>query len=200
MRSVVHISSDARWVPSSKEREQLILLSVALGLLHANLVEWLVHKYVLHGLGKQKGSMFRFHWAQHHRISRRNGMYDKSYFAPFWSWKDRGKEILGILFLAALHIPLFRVAPYFTAAVWFSSFNYLYRHRKAHVDVEWGKKHMPHHWDHHMGPNQDSNWCVSYPWFDWILGTRERSVEPKPKAKRAARRASRLARASSPGA
>jgi hypothetical protein len=35
---------------------------------------------------------------------------------------------------------------------------------------------MPHHYDHHMGSNQDANWCVSYPWFDWILGTRLRSV------------------------
>jgi hypothetical protein len=26
-----------------------------------------------------------------------------------------------------------------------------------------------------MGANQDANWCVSYPWFDWILGTRERT-------------------------
>jgi sterol desaturase/sphingolipid hydroxylase (fatty acid hydroxylase superfamily) len=90
-----------------------------------------------------------------------------------------------------VHLPLLWVAPYFTFAVLFSSFNYLYRHRKAHIDVEWGKKHMPHHYDHHMGPNQDANWCVSYPWFDWILGTRVRSdAKPKrvaPRAKSAAR-------------
>jgi hypothetical protein len=28
-----------------------------------------------------------------------------------------------------------------------------------------------------MGANQDANWCVSYPWFDWILRTRERTPE-----------------------
>ena len=131
------------------------------------------HKYVLHGLGKRKGSMWRFHWAQHHRIARKNAMYDKSYEAPWWCWKARGKEIAGILGLAALHLPLITVAPYFTGAVLGSSFNYLYRHRKAHLDVEWGKQHMPHHYDHHMGENQDANWCVSYPWLDWVLGTRE---------------------------
>ncbi len=149
-----------------------MVLGIALGLLHANAVEWLTHKYVLHGLGRKKGSMWRFHWAQHHRIARKNGMYDQSYKEPFWRWSSRGKEIAGILGLAALHLPLLKVAPYFTAAVLFSSGNYLYRHRKAHVDVEWGKKHMPHHWDHHMGPNQDANWCVTYPWLDWLLGTR----------------------------
>lgn len=158
-----------------------MLLGVALGLLHANAVEWLTHKYVLHGLGRKKGSLFRFHWAQHHRIARRHAMYDKSYEAPFYSWRDRGKEIVGIMGLAALHLPLIQVAPYFTVAVLFSSGNYLYRHRKAHIDVEWGKKHMPHHWDHHMGSNQDANWCVSYPWFDWLLGTREPAA-PKPPA------------------
>lgn len=150
-----------------------MVVGIALGLLHANAVEWLTHKYVLHGLGRKKGSMWRFHWAQHHRIARKNAMFDKSYEEPFWRWSARGKEIAGILGLAALHLPLFKIAPFFTAAVMFSSGNYLYRHRKAHVDVEWGKKHMPHHYDHHMGPNQDANWCVSYPWFDWLLGTRE---------------------------
>jgi hypothetical protein len=158
-----------------------MLVGISLGLLHANAVEWLTHKYVLHGLGKKKGSLFRFHWAQHHRIARKNAMYDKTYEEPFWRWKARGKEIAGIAGLALLHLPLIKVAPYFTAAVLFSSGNYLYRHRKAHLDVEWGRKHMPHHWDHHMGANQDANWCVSYPWFDWILGTRERAdVEDNP--------------------
>jgi hypothetical protein len=150
-----------------------MVVGIALGLLHANAVEWLTHKYVLHGLGRKKGSLWRFHWAQHHRIARKNGMFDKSYEEPFWRWSARGKEIAGIVGLAAVHLPLFKIAPFFTAAVLFSSGNYLYRHRKAHVNVEWGKKHMPHHYDHHMGPNQDANWCVSYPWFDWLLGTRE---------------------------
>lgn len=151
------------------------VLLIAGGMLHANVVEWVVHKYVLHGLGKQKGSLWRFHWAQHHRIARKSAMYDKTYQEPFWSWSARGKEIAGIGFLALLHVPMFWVSPWFAGAVMFSSWNYLYRHRKAHVDIEWGKRHMPHHWDHHMGANQDANWCVSYPWFDLLVGTRERS-------------------------
>jgi sterol desaturase/sphingolipid hydroxylase (fatty acid hydroxylase superfamily) len=73
-------------------------------------------------------------------------------------------------------------------AVLFSAFNYLYRHRKAHIDVEWGKKHMPHHYDHHMGANQDANWCVSYPWFDWILRTRLKA-EKRAALKKRTRRA-----------
>ncbi len=154
-----------------------MILGFALGIVHANAVEWLTHKYVLHGLGRKKGSMWRFHWAQHHRIARKNGMYDKTYEEPFWNWKARGKEVVGILGLAMLHLPLAKLSPSFTVAVVLSSFNYLYRHRKCHLDVEWGKRHMPSHYEHHMGPNQDANWCVSYPWFDLLLGTRVRSPE-----------------------
>jgi sterol desaturase/sphingolipid hydroxylase (fatty acid hydroxylase superfamily) len=33
---------------------------------------------------------------------------------------------------------------------------------------------MTGHYDHHMGKNQDSNWCVTRPWFDWVMGTRVR--------------------------
>ena len=32
---------------------------------------------------------------------------------------------------------------------------------------------MTGHYDHHMGADQDANWCVTRPWFDWIMGTRK---------------------------
>ena len=35
-----------------------------------------------------------------------------------------------------------------------------------------GKKAIPWHYDHHMNTNQDANWCVTRPWFDYIMGTR----------------------------
>jgi hypothetical protein len=40
------------------------------------------------------------------------------------------------------------------------------------LDPEWGKKTIPWHYDHHMNTNQDANWCVTKPWFDYISGTR----------------------------
>ncbi|RYZ84400.1 MAG: hypothetical protein EOO68_31675, partial [Moraxellaceae bacterium] len=27
-------------------------------------------------------------------------------------------------------------------------------------------------YDHHMNSNQDANWCVTRPWFDYVMGTR----------------------------
>lgn len=35
-----------------------------------------------------------------------------------------------------------------------------------------GKKRIPWHYDHHMNSNQDANWCVTRPWFDYVMGTR----------------------------
>jgi Fatty acid hydroxylase superfamily len=147
------------------------------GVLYANAIEWVIHKYVLHGLGKRKGSTWAFHWVGHHRSSRRNRMVDPEYDAPFWNWNARGKEIAGILVVVLVHTPLVFWFPYFTLALWYSAFNYLRMHRKAHLDPEWAKRHMRSHYDHHMGRNQDANWCVTRPWFDWVMGTREH-MEP----------------------
>jgi len=160
------------------------MIGIPMGLLYANAVEWLVHRYVLHGPGKDPRSFWRFHWAEHHKNARRNNMYDADYEKSIFDWNARGKEALGIAFMGALHAPLFPVAPYFTATVAYACFNYIYRHKKAHLDPEWARMHMTSHYDHHMGQNQDANWCVTRPWFDWILGTRERYAFTKPEAQR----------------
>ena len=148
------------------------MIGVVAGLLYANAVEWAVHRYVLHGLGKRKGSLWSFHWHEHHRNSRRYDMRDPGYETPLLDWNGHGKEVAGIALLMVVHAPLWFVSRSFTAAVLFSGVNYLHRHKKCHLDPEWAKKHMRSHYDHHMGKDQDANWCVSYPWFDWIMGTR----------------------------
>ena len=150
------------------------MIGIPVGLLYANAVEWVVHRYVLHGPGKKKGSFWSFHWAEHHKNARKNGMYDADYEKSIFDWNARGKEAFGIGLMGLGHLPLFPVAPYFTAAVVYACGTYLYRHKKCHLDPEWGRIHMTSHYDHHMGTNQDANWCVTRPWFDWILGTRDR--------------------------
>lgn len=150
------------------------MIGIPVGLLYANAVEWFVHRYVLHGPGKNPKSFWRFHWAEHHKNSRRHGMYDADYEKSIFDWNARGKEALGIAFMGALHVPLFPVAPYFTGTVLYACVNYIYRHKKAHLDPEWARIHMTSHYDHHMGQDQDANWCVTRPWFDWVMGTRKR--------------------------
>jgi sterol desaturase/sphingolipid hydroxylase (fatty acid hydroxylase superfamily) len=139
----------------------------------ANAGEWLIHKYVLHGVGRSKKSMWSFHWHEHHKQSRKNGFVDHDYFRSPIGWNAQGKEVYGLIGLSAAALPLLPVAPFFTAGVWYSAINYYRAHKRSHLDPTWAREHLPWHYDHHMGPNQHANWCVTKPWFDHVMGTRE---------------------------
>ncbi|MFM2420562.1 MAG: hypothetical protein RL385_5285 [Pseudomonadota bacterium] len=148
------------------------MLGAPLGLLYANAAEWVIHKYVLHGIGKDKRSFWSFHFHEHHRASRKHGFRDADYERSVFGLHAQGKEALAVSLLMAAHIPLFPLAPWFTSAVWYSALNYLYTHKRSHLDPAWAKVHLKHHYDHHMGTDQDLNWCVTKPWFDFLMGTR----------------------------
>ena len=53
------------------------------GYLYATWLEWILHKYILHGLGKKKNSWFNFHWHSHHRSCRKNSNLDENYNLAF---------------------------------------------------------------------------------------------------------------------
>jgi hypothetical protein len=149
------------------------MIGIPLGMLYSNVGEWLIHKYVLHGLGRKKGTYWSFHWHEHHRNARREAMTDGDYKRSLWGWHGQAKEALGLVTMAAAHLPLARRAPWFVATVVFCHARYYYAHKRSHRDPEWAKQHLPWHYDHHMGPNQHANWCVTAPWFDMVMGTRE---------------------------
>lgn len=154
------------------------MIGIPLGLLAANAGEWVIHKYILHGLGRRKSSFWSFHWHEHHRAARQHGMVDDAYARPLSGWNAQTKEALALGLGALLHLPLFPVAPFFVGTVWFSMANYYRVHRRAHLDPAWAEAHLPWHVDHHLGKNPDANWCVTHPWFDRVMGTRvtERSA------------------------
>jgi hypothetical protein len=147
------------------------MLGIPLGLVAANAIEWAFHKYVLHGLGRKKESFWSFHFHEHHVAARRNGHLDEAYAKPIWGWNAQSKEALALVGGCALATPLFPVAPFFTGTLWYSAINYYYTHKRAHLDPDWARHHLPWHFDHHMGAS-NANWCVTKPWFDWLLGTR----------------------------
>ncbi|MDH5676630.1 MAG: sterol desaturase family protein [Myxococcales bacterium] len=147
-------------------------LSFSLGLFYANAGEWVIHRYLLHGSGKHKDSFWNFHWGEHHRNCRKHAHVDPDYQRSIFGLHAQGKEAFGILLLLLLHVPLLWVLPYFALAVFFSGANYMRVHKRSHQDTQWGRKYLPWHYDHHMGKDQDQNWCVSWPVFDWIMGTR----------------------------
>jgi len=177
------------------------MLGIPLGLAAANAGEWLIHKYVLHGLGRNKDSYWAFHWHDHHRAARRNEHVDDCYEGTVFAWDARGKEALGLAGAALAVAPLFPVAPFFTGALWYSALRYYKVHKRAHEDGDWARENLPWHYAHHMGPNQDSNWCVTHPWFDHVMGTREpyvgtpREKEDAIKRRRLAERRARRAAA-----
>jgi sterol desaturase/sphingolipid hydroxylase (fatty acid hydroxylase superfamily) len=151
------------------------MIGIPAGLLFANATEWLMHKYVLHEMGKKPGSYFRFHFHDHHKAARRHGMHDEKYEGDVSPMNDdpAGKELRVLLLASAAVLPLAPVAPFFVGTLLYSAANYYVKHRRSHLDPSWAREHLPWHYDHHMGPDQDKNWCVTRPWFDQIMGTRE---------------------------
>lgn len=154
-------------------------IQVLVATVYANLFEWLWHKHVYHGLGKKKKSWFSGHWRDHHRVVRKSKGFDLSYNNRLFVGKDPTLEAVQLFVAASLHLPLLPLAPAFVATLYFHALMYFVLHRKSHLDPEWAKKYLPWHYDHHMGKNQDANWCVTYPLWDHILRTREHFINKK---------------------
>lgn len=150
----------------------ILILQILAGIVYGNLLEWVLHKHILHRTDKR--SPFSAHWYRHHRNTRQNQFVDADYAKWIWSWDARLSEVIGLLVVAALHVWLFFVAPvfFFTLIAWV--FVYYFVHLISHKWPFIGKKLFRHHYDHHMGKNQNANWCVTFPLWDYILGTREK--------------------------
>ena len=90
------------------------MIGIPLGWITANAVEWGFHKYVLHGLGKKKGSFWSFHWHEHHRNVRKYDHHDPEYDAPKWRFNGPAREALALGLAATATLPLLPIAPFFT--------------------------------------------------------------------------------------
>jgi hypothetical protein len=134
--------------------------------------EWAAHKYLLHWLGRDKSSVFAFHFHTHHQKVRRHGGYDPDFEGPVWSTPTQMGEAIGLTVIGLAHAPLLPVAPFYTLTTWYLLAKYRRDHRRAHIDPEWGRTHLAWHYDHHMGPSQHKNWGVTFQWFDKLAGTR----------------------------
>jgi len=153
-------------------------IQLLIGFLYANAGEWLVHKYILHGLGKNRHSFWSYHLHEHHAVCTRNSMLDPGYQKiNLTTWNTQSKELAVLSVIVLLHVPIIEVFPTFTTAVYGSLAIYYYKHRKAHLDPVWARRHLLWHYEHHLG-GTSANWCVTWPWFDHLLGTRVRSKIP----------------------
>jgi hypothetical protein len=149
------------------------MIGIPLGLLASNMGEWFIHKHVLHGLGRNRKSFWSFHWHEHHRESRKHDMMDVQYRRSLWSWQAQTKEAAALAVGALMLLPFFPFVPFFTGTVWYRMLAYYRIHKRAHLEPHWAKEHLPWHYDHHMGADQNANWCVTHPFFDKVMGTRK---------------------------
>ncbi|CAD6881552.1 hypothetical protein [Methylomonas albis] len=149
-------------------------LQLLLAILYANLGEWLMHKFILHRLGKQPGSIWAYHWYEHHAICAKHQMLDPGYrHLDFSTWNAQTKELAVLAAIVIAHLPLFWYLPAFIVGLYGSLTLYYILHRKAHLDPQWAKQHLPWHYQHHTQPGS-GNWCVTWPGFDYLLGTRNK--------------------------
>ena len=72
------------------------MLGIPLGLAVFGFGEWATHKYLLHGLGRDRSSRFSFHYHDHHQAVRRNGGYDPAYEGPPWASPTQAREAIGL--------------------------------------------------------------------------------------------------------
>ena len=143
------------------------LVSVVLGILYSNIVEVLIHKYLLHGLGKKKDSFWAFHFHDHHKRTTKGGGIDDTYKNNHFY----GRELWALLLLDLIHTPLWWVDPIFAATIFAYMILYYYVHVKSHTNTRWAKKWLPWHYDHHMS-GKEGNWGVLFPLVDKLIGTR----------------------------
>jgi sterol desaturase/sphingolipid hydroxylase (fatty acid hydroxylase superfamily) len=142
------------------------------GWVYGHVLEYAVHRFLLHGPGKKRKSVFSFHFRQHHKNARKKAFKDNDYKKPFQLGNAANKELISLALLAIAHIPVVFYLPWFFGISMMSLVSYYYHHYKSHNNPKWAKTHLPWHYDHHMGKNQDSNYGVRTDFFDRLLGTR----------------------------
>ena len=155
-----------------------MLKGFLVGLVVANGFEWIAHKYILHGthrVGQPRFSCvprsMQSHW-EHHREVRKQSFHDDGYVQGISNWRTKN-EIVSLTIVATVSgLIFYPLSKGMMCAAVYSAGNYYYIHRRAHLEPEWAKKAIPWHYDHHMNSNQDANWCVTKPWFDYVMGTR----------------------------
>ena len=148
------------------------MLGFPVALLVVNGFEWYAHKSWLHEYARKHRNSAFFSHIRHHKRVRMSGFADDSYQYTMFQNEDIYFEKTALIGLAAIFTPTVVVAPFFTMGVYYGAWQYWHKHSKAHLDPEWARKNLPWHYDHHMNTHQDANWCVTRPWFDYIMGTR----------------------------
>lgn len=153
------------------------MLGFPVGIFVANGLEWYFHKVWLHEFAMKNRSSPLFSHITHHKRARLNDFHDQGYAESMFKNAEIYHEKTALIGLTAAATVFLPVAPFFTAGLYYGIYNYWRVHAKAHLGSDYAQKRIPWHYDHHMTSNQNANWCVTRPWFDYIMGTRVFTVE-----------------------
>ena len=98
--------------------------------------------------------------------------YDKDYLKfPPSSLEEGLHEIYSLILIVAIATPLILVSVWLWVFLMIHACAYYYLHRKMHLEPAWCRKYFSWHWRHHMGKDQNCNWGVTTPIFDYIFNT-----------------------------
>lgn len=148
------------------------MLGFPVGVFVANGLEWYFHKVWLHEFAMKNRNSPLFTHIAHHKRARLNAFSDQGYAESLFKNAEIYHEKTALISLTVAATVFLPVAPFFTAGLYYGIYNYWRVHAKSHLDPAYAKKRIPWHYDHHMTSNQNANWCVTRPWFDYIMGTR----------------------------
>ena len=147
-----------------------ILLCALMAFLIGSFIEWFAHRFILHNFNIKMLSTH--HFGRHHRQSRQNEGYDIDYLTfPPTKWETGLHELVSLIGATILALPFAFISVWLWIFLCFHACAYYYLHRKMHVDPVWGKKWFPWHWIHHMDKDQNMNWGITTPIFDYVFGT-----------------------------
>ena len=146
-----------------------VLLQVSIAWVYSHIIEYCLHRWWLHD--PKRKVWFKDHFGDHHRLSRKNCMYDARSHSKIDPIGDR--EVKGLVLLSLIHSPIAIWFPWAYLVLIYSAITYFFVHRRSHQDFRWARENVPWHYDHHMASDQHKNWGVRLPLIDWIAGTRE---------------------------
>ena len=140
------------------------MLGFVLGFLYGSLLEYVIHDFLFHRMGRKKGSIFAYHLKGHHALARRNNFIDVTLSKV---------EYYGLVFLCLIHLPIIFINVGFWLGVTLYAIAFKVIHGLQHRYPDFTKKYMKWHWDHHM-KSANKNFGVVVPWMDYLFGTRKK--------------------------
>ena len=147
-----------------------VFVCAVIAFIVGSFVEWFAHKHILHNFGSRRLS--KHHFGRHHKTVRKNEGYDADYLPTLpTSWESGFHEMFSLVTVVLIAIPVAFISFTTWAFLCLHAMLYYVLHRKMHLDPAWGKKWFPWHWRHHMGKDQNSNWGVTNPLFDYVFRT-----------------------------